>query len=206
MAKIVTSETKKDFDNQHEQERSKLLLQSQLNNLTGGAIPKKTDPNFSKIQEITKKLSEFSNNDNIVKASSLKKFNQPNDANKLREIKESMQKNGWQGRPLLVWRNGKIQQALTGSHRLAAAQHVGVDVPVVYVDEKTPKWSDDRGRFDTFKKTVNEGEDRIEAFFRNAGDSRASNLMREEFAQATTPGTSSKTELKNALKNNKVSE
>jgi hypothetical protein len=59
MAKIVTSETKKDFDNQHEQERSKLLLQSQLFKLTGGARTRGTDPNFSKIQEIQKKLLEF---------------------------------------------------------------------------------------------------------------------------------------------------
>jgi hypothetical protein len=44
---------------------------------------------------------------------------------------------GWTGRPLVVVDCGETLQALTGSHRLAAAVVVGCDVPVVVIDATT---------------------------------------------------------------------
>lgn len=51
-------------------------------------------------------------------------------------IAESMRVDGWLGRPLLltVWGDGL--RALTGTHRLAAAEAADIDVPVVIVDDE----------------------------------------------------------------------
>lgn len=50
--------------------------------------------------------------------------NEVEDEYLLEEIQESMAKSGWSGRPLIAW--GTI--AYTGSHRIAAARAVGLDV------------------------------------------------------------------------------
>ena len=47
---------------------------------------------------------------------------------------EKTLENGWQGRPILVYDAGGYTQALTGSHRIAAAKNLGIDVPVVELD------------------------------------------------------------------------
>lgn len=46
---------------------------------------------------------------------------------------ESMWAEGWQGRPLLVAETEEGLRAITGSHRLAAAQHTGTYVPCYVV-------------------------------------------------------------------------
>lgn len=51
------------------------------------------------------------------------------DQDKLAELVASMASKGWEGRPLLV----SNYRALTGSHRLAAAEQLGIEVPVVEV-------------------------------------------------------------------------
>ncbi|AGC43271.1 hypothetical protein MYSTI_01940 [Myxococcus stipitatus DSM 14675] len=53
------------------------------------------------------------------------------DAARLERIATSMAVDGWVGRPLLAIGD----QGVTGSHRLAAARRLGVEVPVVVVDE-----------------------------------------------------------------------
>ncbi len=49
---------------------------------------------------------------------------------KSKGIEENMRENGWTGYPLLAVGN----QALVGSHRLDAAMHAGLTVPVVFLD------------------------------------------------------------------------
>lgn len=51
----------------------------------------------------------------------------------LRALVDSMRKRGWFGRPLLVERNAHGVQSWTGSHRLAAAAVLGIDVPVIVI-------------------------------------------------------------------------
>jgi ParB-like chromosome segregation protein Spo0J len=62
---------------------------------------------------------------------------------KYETIKASMKAHGWQGRPILVVDCGDYYQALTGSHRLAAATDIDkeMEVPIAIAD--TDKLYDD---------------------------------------------------------------
>lgn len=53
------------------------------------------------------------------------------DALKVEKIAESMRVDGWVGRPVLVVDKGDYLQALTGSHRIQAAELAGVEVEYV---------------------------------------------------------------------------
>jgi hypothetical protein len=85
-----------------------------------------------------------------------------------------MQKSGWQGRPLLVAKRGDRYEAITGSHRAAAAMRAHVLIPVVILhdaDLTATQW-----------KAVN-GEveyDRLDSVFKEAGLHRAAELVRQE--------------------------
>ena len=54
----------------------------------------------------------------------------------LAELVESMNNEGWTGRPVLVIPCGDMAYAMTGSHRLAAAKITETDVPVHELDEE----------------------------------------------------------------------
>lgn len=57
------------------------------------------------------------------------------DKEKYQQLLESMERGGWQGRPLVVVDRGDHYQALTGSHRLAAAVAASLEyVPAVVLD------------------------------------------------------------------------
>lgn len=49
------------------------------------------------------------------------------------ELVESMESDGWVGRPILVLNVHGAMRALTGSHRIAAAAAVGIDVPCMVI-------------------------------------------------------------------------
>lgn len=53
---------------------------------------------------------------------------------KFQYLTEAMRKHGWQGRPVLALRWGNLTQAITGSHRIAAAKKAGVNIPVYVLD------------------------------------------------------------------------
>ena len=59
------------------------------------------------------------------------------DADKLAELVASMEADGWTGTPVVVAGLGNgVVRALTGSHRLQAAQDAGIDeVPVVSIED-----------------------------------------------------------------------
>jgi hypothetical protein len=60
--------------------------------------------------------------------------NEVTDNKKYKKLKESMNENGWQGRPIIVIDEGGSYYGLTGSHRLAAAQSASVrKIPVIIV-------------------------------------------------------------------------
>lgn len=76
------------------------------------------------------------------------------DEGKYEYLVASMKQNGWKGRPLLVYESGDgVYQALTGSHRIAAANAAGLEtIPVSIIDTS---------RFDEFdvEDLENEVED-----------------------------------------------
>ena len=79
---------------------------------------------------------------------SLSEINPPHevrDCDKFDAIVSSMEESGWQGRPLLVIRKNGEYQALTGSHRYAAACEAGIEeAPCVIIDRK--KWNEVNGK------------------------------------------------------------
>lgn len=95
------------------------------------------------------------------------------DSAKVAHISESMDTNGWTGRPLLVLDNGNGKYALTGTHRLAAAVLSLYDVPVVYVDEEL---------LETSGYTLSDlYDDEISlAIFQEIGDEKSAELMLAE--------------------------
>lgn len=56
------------------------------------------------------------------------------DESKTNTIAESLERDGWLGRSVLVIDMGGTYRALTGSHRIAAAARVGVDVPCLVIN------------------------------------------------------------------------
>jgi ParB-like chromosome segregation protein Spo0J len=57
------------------------------------------------------------------------------DADKFTRLAKDMQAHGWKGRPLLVFPVGDHYQALTGSHRHAAALEAKLEaIPVAIID------------------------------------------------------------------------
>ena len=57
------------------------------------------------------------------------------DIEKFNEIKNSMIKNGWVGRPVVAIDRGDYLQAITGSHRIAVADEIGLDIPCEIISE-----------------------------------------------------------------------
>ncbi len=90
------------------------------------------------------------------------------DDNKVADIADSMRKQGWVGRPILVLSSG---HALTGTHRIAAAELAGIDPDVYEIDvppfggdyESLELWGsllegDDLGRIAAMQALVERGE------------------------------------------------
>jgi len=100
------------------------------------------------------------------------------DKKKLTDLAKKMEKEGWQGRPILAIDLGRGQEALTGSHRIAAAKIAGIDVPVVMVDEDIANYEDENGK--NIRDMMYEEADVMAAFLKKGGDTNASNLTMAE--------------------------
>lgn len=71
----------------------------------------------------------------IVSEGTIEECHCVRDEEKFNSIVESMEENGWIGRPLVVVDLGGEYKALTGSHRLAAARKAGIGkIPVACVE------------------------------------------------------------------------
>ena len=116
--------------------------------------------------------------DEMLPAKNIRPLNRVEDKKKFEALVKGMARDGWTGRPVLVWKNGKKNQALTGSHRIAAARKVGIDVPVVFVSNDAAKWEDPNGMFTTFQDAID--DQRQSSFLDKAGDAKAANLMAQE--------------------------
>ncbi len=63
---------------------------------------------------------------------------------RFRKLRELIQKNGWEGRPLLGYKtNSGDTKLLTGSHRFAAASDLGIFIPVHVLDLSKHDFSED---------------------------------------------------------------
>ena len=100
------------------------------------------------------------------------------DQKKLEDLAEKMRTSGWQGRPILAIDLGQGPEALTGSHRIAAAKMAGIDVPVIMVDDDVANYEDENGK--NIRDMMYESVDDMANFLANAGDSDASNLAMAE--------------------------
>ena len=102
------------------------------------------------------------------------------DTEKLDALVASMKKNGWQGRPILAFDVGNGLEALTGTHRLAAAKQAGIeDVPVLKISDDIGNYADEYGRS---IRDISDEEDVLE-YLKNFGDKDAFKLMRMEQGQ-----------------------
>ena len=98
------------------------------------------------------------------------------DKQKLSNLVNSMSKEGWKGRPILAYDVGRGIEALTGSHRIAAARKAGLDeIPVVMVDERIGNYVDDAG--DSIIEVSRRDSDEIADYLREFGDENAADLM-----------------------------
>lgn len=102
------------------------------------------------------------------------------DQRKLSKLTDSMIKNGWQGRPILVVDLGQGDEAITGSHRIAAAKDAGIDVPVVRVDADIGDYINDSG--ESIRDAMYMDADDMAEFFEKAGYQDAAKIMRLEYA------------------------
>lgn len=93
-----------------------------------------------------------------VRLDSVHLRNAPEDANKVVRIRESMMRDGWTGRPVILADCGDHHIAFTGSHRLAAAQ--GLDDLIEAVMLPDDLSSDDWDMIDA----ANDDDDLLSAF------------------------------------------
>lgn len=100
------------------------------------------------------------------------------DVAKKEKLTENMEKNGWVGRPLLVFDAGRGNEALTGSHRIAAAKQAGIEIPIYKIDENIGNYADKNGN--TIFDAANFEQKNIVKFLREFGDKNAAKLMNEE--------------------------
>lgn len=108
------------------------------------------------------------------------------DKAKFEAIASDMKQNGWQGRPIPVWDTGNGKYALTGSHRIAAAKKAGLDVPIVYADDKALEHYAAEHDLTT-DDIIGSGDDKVEQILRDAGDNRSADLMEREIEENNKP-------------------
>lgn len=82
----------------------------------------------------TKEMKMLTTVEMLLAADNIEAVHGVQDATKFEALIASMRINGWQGRPLLVVAEGRGFVALTGSHRLAAAVELDLDVPCLVIN------------------------------------------------------------------------
>ena len=89
------------------------------------------------------------------------------------QIAQSMERDGWQGRPILVIAMGNERFALTGSHRIAAADQAEIEPAIYEIDADDYAAEQLEDLFD-----ARDDEDRLKAL--REMDSEAAALMAAE--------------------------
>lgn len=94
-------------------------------------------------------------------------------------IAARMKKDGWQGRPILTYEGADGVMAITGSHRIAAAEEAGISVPTMAVSDDVLYYVDGDGN--SLADLVGTGDDRpLVKFLREAEDDSAADLVQAE--------------------------
>lgn len=103
------------------------------------------------------------------------------DADKLEQLVISMRESGWQGRPILAIDEGEgIYQAITGSHRIAAAREAGINISCLIIEDKDIV-EDYPGAWCDEWAMANDDDDRKQVLH-DFGLNKAAELMAEEIA------------------------
>jgi hypothetical protein len=121
---------------------------------------------------------EYNNSSVLINPKNIQPLNKIEDVEKYKNILNSMEEFGYQGRPILAYMDKGKAKALTGSHRLYAARNAGIEVPVVFVKPSVMKWEDKEGLFGTFKESI--GDQRVYQHLKAAGDDTAASLAKLE--------------------------
>lgn len=98
-------------------------------------------------------------------------------------LAESMKSKGWQGRPILTVDLGRGHEALTGTHRIAAAQKAGIEIPVHMLPNKAGEHEDRHNR--TIQDAMYMDADDAAKWLKSAGYHEASALMMDEHHHQT---------------------
>ena len=116
--------------------------------------------------------------DGVVSNKSLIPPHEIRDYEKLKTLTASMKANGWQHRPILVYNVGRGNEALTGSHRIAAAKAAGIEVPIYKIDPSVGNYADQAG-----KSIVDISREEIGSqikWLKKFGDQDAVKILKEE--------------------------
>jgi len=102
------------------------------------------------------------------------------DLNKLYVLRQSMEIDGWQGRPILVMPSDEdpdyLYQALTGTHRIEAAIQAGLEgIPIMIINPYADMWDCGYEEIDEILLDGND-EDRL-SWLRKHGFNEAAQLM-----------------------------
>ena len=99
--------------------------------------------------------------------------------NKLDSLVKSMESEGWVGRPILYYDIGRGPEALTGSHRIAAAIKAGLEeVPAVKVEGDIGSYVDNLGRSISELYDLNAAD--LSKWLKKYGDETAARLIKLE--------------------------
>lgn len=143
-----------------------------------GTVATKT----SAAKMLPKTPSDYSKFEDVVEFVNPKRINPPHgveNKEKFNELVDSMKTEGWVGRPVLYYDIGRGPEALTGSHRIAAAQKAGLlDIPVVKVTGDIGDYVDELGKSISELQTLDAKE--LSQWLRNYGDETAAQLMELE--------------------------
>ena len=143
-----------------------------------GTVATKT----SAAKMLSKTPSDYSKFEDVVEFVNPKRIEPPHgveNKKKFDELVDSMKTEGWVGRPVLYYDIGRGPEALTGSHRIAAAQKAGLsDIPAVKVTGDIGDYVDEFGKSISELQTLDAKE--LSQWFRNYGDETAAQLMELE--------------------------
>lgn len=132
------------------------------------AFLKKYQVRFSDEVQSGKALFQTAYNSDTVSPYGITQVNATN-ADKVNMIAQSMEENGYDGRPIVVMENADEYIGLTGSHRIDAAKQAGIDVEIVSVEnnDDTVRLLDARDDYelaDIAEELYNDGQISKEAY------------------------------------------
>lgn len=143
-----------------------------------GTVATKT----SAAKMLQKTPGDYSKFEDVVEFVNPKRIEPPHgveNKEKFNELVDSMKTEGWVGRPVLYYDIGRGPEALTGSHRIAAAQKAGLsDIPAVKVTGDIGDYVDEFGKSISELQTLNAKE--LSQWLRKYGDETAAKLMELE--------------------------